>query len=66
MTRLEGWKGIAAYLSEVTGLEINERRARDYAKRATDPLPVVYWLGSLATADQTAVHGWAQRQWTQP
>lgn len=50
-----GWKEIA------TGLRCSERTAREWAKRAIDPLPVDKGPGGEATIPESRLRDWANR-----
>lgn len=51
----DGWKAIAS------GLRCSERTAREWAKRAVDPLPVDKGPGGEATIPESRLRDWASR-----
>jgi hypothetical protein len=63
---LEGYKAIAAYLSERMGFEVSVESARRYAGQPTNPLPLKRWRPGRrprVVADSQALNTWATRQW---
>jgi hypothetical protein len=58
---IERFKGIAAALSSLTGLEISEATARAWARREHDPIPLK-WFAGRPFISPAALKEWAARQ----
>ncbi len=59
---VERYKGIAAYISDKTGVILSDAHLRRLACREEDPLPVRKFLGRVV-AKEKDLDAWIVRQW---
>jgi hypothetical protein len=58
---VEGWKDIAVFVSERSGMDLSPDAARKLSYRVRDPLPVKRW-GRRVSANLEALRAWVDRQ----
>ena len=62
---IERYKGIAAYISDKTGVILSDAHLRRLASRVDDPLPVRKFLGRVVATEKD-LDAWIARQWRTP